>query len=50
MEEAKPSCSAVRLGDEFISRNMGVPEGFCSWAWTDIQRDVVHLALGGEFP
>ena len=49
-EEAKPSCDAVKLGDEFISKNMGIPEGFCSWAWTDIQRDVVHLALGGEFP
>ena len=49
-DEAKPSCSAVRLGDEFISRNMGVPEGFCRWVQTDIQRDVVHLALGGEFP
>jgi uncharacterized repeat protein (TIGR04076 family) len=23
---------------------------FCSWAWADIQRDVVHLALGGDFP
>jgi len=49
-EEAQSTCDAVRLGDEFISKAMGIPEGFCSWAWADIQRDVVHLALGGEFP
>ena len=49
-KEAQPACDAVRLGEEFVSKAMGIPEGFCSWAWTDIQRDVVHLALGGEFP
>ncbi len=49
-EKAQAACDAVRLGDEFTSKAMGIPEGFCSWAWADIQRDVVHLALGGEFP
>jgi len=29
---------------------MAMPEGFCSWAWADLQRDVTHLAMGGEFP
>jgi len=27
-----------------------MPEGFCSWAWADIQRDVAVLALNGNFP
>jgi uncharacterized repeat protein (TIGR04076 family) len=49
-EQAKPSCDAVKVGDEFVSKNMSMPAGFCSWAWADIQRDVVHLSLGGEFP
>ena len=48
--EAPPTCSAVKMGDEYVSKEMGIPEGFCNWAWADIQRDVVHLALGGEFP
>jgi uncharacterized repeat protein (TIGR04076 family) len=50
VEEAQPRCNAVKEGDVFISREMGIPEGFCNWAWSDIQRDVVHLALGGDFP
>jgi len=29
---------------------MAMPPDFCSWAWADIQRDVAHLALGGDFP
>lgn len=49
-ELAKPSCAAVKVGDDFVSKNISIPEGFCSWAWADIQRDVVHLSLGGEFP
>ena len=48
--EAPPTCSAVKMGDEYVSKEMGIPEGFCNWAWADIQRDIVHLALGGEFP
>lgn len=43
-------CAAVKEGAEYISKGMTMPEGFCSWAWADIQRDVVHLALGGDFP
>ena len=50
VEDAQPSCPGTKVGDEFVSKNMGIPEGFCSWAWADIQRDVVHLGLGGDFP
>ena len=49
-EEAQPVCPVVELGAEFVSKNMGMPEGFCSWAWADIQRDVAHLSMGGDFP
>ncbi|MFP3952149.1 MAG: TIGR04076 family protein [Candidatus Bathyarchaeia archaeon] len=43
-------CGRVNIGDEFISKELNMPEEFCSWAWADIQRDVAHLALGGNFP
>lgn len=25
-----------------------MPEGFCSWAWADIQRDVLVVMSGGS--
>jgi len=49
-DDAEPSCPAVKLGGEYVSKSMAMPEGFCSWAWADIQRDVSHLSMGGEFP
>jgi uncharacterized repeat protein (TIGR04076 family) len=50
VEGAESVCPLVKLGAEFVSKNMGVPDGFCSWAWADIHRDVAHLAMGGDFP
>ena len=32
-----PVCDGVKLGESSVSRNLQMPEGFCSWAWTDIQ-------------
>jgi len=26
-----------------------IPEGFCAWAWSDIQKDVIALMSGGNF-
>lgn len=43
-------CEEFKVGDEFISEGLAMPNGFCPWAWADIQRDVVHLALQGDFP
>jgi uncharacterized repeat protein (TIGR04076 family) len=37
-------------GKEFISKDFAMPPGFCAWAWSDIQRDVVVLASGGNLP
>lgn len=44
-----PQCDALEVGQEFIS-DMGCPPGFCGWAYADIQRDIVHLLFGGNFP
>ena len=46
VEDAQPSCPGTKVGDRFISKNMGMPEGFCSWAWADIQRDGANLIRG----
>ena len=44
-------CPYFKIGQEFVTDKTKMPEGFpCSWAWADIQRDVVHLALNGDFP
>ena len=49
-EIAESVCPSVKEGVEYVSKNMNIPEGFCGWAWADIQRDVAHLSLGGDFP
>ena len=49
-DDVTSECGLVKTGTEYISKSLGMPEGFCSWAWADIQRDVVLLALGGDFP
>jgi len=42
-------CDRLKLGQRFISEG-GCPEGFCAWAFADIQRDITHLRLGGDYP
>ena len=44
------ACDKFKIGDTFIFRSgEGVPSGFCSWAWADIQRDVVAVKSGANF-
>ena len=43
-------CDRLQLGQEFISEEGKFPDGFCAWAFADIQRDIIHLRLGGDFP
>jgi uncharacterized repeat protein (TIGR04076 family) len=45
-----PVCDKVEEGQEFISDGGNCPEGFCAWAFSDIQRDITHLRLGGDYP
>ncbi len=45
--ERQAPCNFCKEGDTFVSKGMTKPEGFCSWAWADIQRDVVWACLGG---
>ena len=42
------ACSRLSNGQEFVSEHANMPEGFCSWAWSDIQKYVLTLARGGD--
>jgi uncharacterized repeat protein (TIGR04076 family) len=44
-------CTHFEEDQEFIVDNCGeMPEGFCSWAWRDIYKDLSVLTYGGNFP
>jgi uncharacterized repeat protein (TIGR04076 family) len=43
-------CPAVKEGATYVSSAGRIPEGFCGWAWADMQRDIAVLAFGGDFP
>lgn len=36
-------------GQEWISENGEMPEGFCPWAWIDLARSMHVLRCGGDF-
>lgn len=44
------TCPRLKVGQTFISQDGGFPEGFCSWAFADIQRDLTMLRFGCNFP
>jgi len=39
----KSPCPMFELGQEFIVERLECPEGFCHWAFTDIQKDIVTI-------
>ena len=43
-------CNVVGDGQEFILEKPNMPEGFCSWAWADINRDIIAIMGGGSMP
>ena len=44
-------CSLFHEGQIIIIDEKGnIPEGFCSWAWPDIHREITLLRLGGNYP
>jgi len=43
-------CTHFEVGDEFLVSAQApwqMPEGFCGWAWADIQKTVWGMARGG---
>ncbi len=47
-ESAVQPCERFREGQVFISREVGMPEGFCPWAWADVHKYVLVVARGGN--
>jgi len=44
-------CSLLAVGEEFLVEDHNhIPEGFCAWAWSDIQKDVTHIMFDGSYP
>ena len=42
-------CKAVEVGQEFVVKEDGkMPEGFCTWAWTDLWGAMTTLRFGGN--
>jgi uncharacterized repeat protein (TIGR04076 family) len=42
-------CDAFELGQQYILERPNQPEGFCSWAWADIHKDVIAIMGGASF-
>jgi uncharacterized repeat protein (TIGR04076 family) len=42
-EESRGPCKKHKVGDMFTCKTHECPEGFCSWAYADIQKDVTDL-------
>ena len=46
-ERGLPRCQTFRDGQTFeINGPLVCPEGFCSWAWADLQRDCAMMLFG----
>ena len=46
---ANPVCTLFQEGDEFIVSSLAdCPEGFCVWAWSDMHKEILTLACGGD--
>ncbi|MBW8326887.1 MAG: TIGR04076 family protein [Prolixibacteraceae bacterium] len=44
-------CPHFAVNEEFLVEDHNhVPEGFCSWAWGDIQKDLTTIMFDGSFP
>lgn len=49
--DAWTECTHFHLGEEFVTdleQPWKMPEGFCGWAWADIQRTIYGMARGGQ--
>ena len=43
-------CTAFEEGEEYLFDGTKCPEGFCHWAWADIQRDAMMVLFGQGYP
>ena len=55
-----PECHRLEVGPEFtvdLEKDHthpdsweNVPNGFCTWAYADLQGDISHILFGGSYP
>lgn len=46
-------CECFEEGEAFVIDPSGVPEEFCArcaWAWADIRKDILAVAMGANVP
>ena len=44
-------CPKFEVGQEFIlDAGANIPANFCSWAYADIQRDIIAMYRGANYP
>jgi len=48
--KATEQCKFYEDNQVFILDKPNMPEGFCSWAWSDIHKDVISVYHGASFP
>ena len=41
-------CDKFRVGQSFDVEWDEIPQGFCTWAWADIQRNVASMLMGAD--
>lgn len=49
--EGWTECTKFEIGQEFVTSMEApweMPDGFCGWAWADIQKLVYGMARGGQ--
>jgi uncharacterized repeat protein (TIGR04076 family) len=49
--ESWTACSHFEVGQQFVTARDApwqMPEGFCGWAWADMQKLVYGMARGGQ--
>ena len=42
-------CDVFSIGQQFTADGVNMPDGFCGWAWSDIEKIVLTLSRGGNF-
>lgn len=48
-DEPYPICHHEEGTEWIVETNGAMPDGFCSWAWRDLYKDIVVLQRGGDF-
>lgn len=49
-EDFRTRCPLLNEGQSFLILEDGdIPQGFCSWAWSDLHRQLTLLRYGGNY-